>query len=382
MSASLVVILLTSVAERVAEADTQAKLDAAQANLNSLLDKIDAETATVNDLQGQTRALAARLNDVQSQIAQTQGEIGVVRIQLRMESDALRRDQQQLDDRARAAYETGGGGTLEFLLGSASLHDLTDRLQFVDSAVRSDAAIIAAVERERSNLTSERARLAGLQARLVATRTDMRAQGSRLQQELDAAKRTLDSLQRDRTDAEALVKKLKDQKAQERAAARLAAQQRQATDGGGSGGDGSGGTGGGGGDTGGGGSGPFSLCPVDQPRSYVDDFGVPRPGGRTHQGNDVYAPEGTPIRAPFAGTAVNANNDIGGIAVTVYGPNGYAYNAHMSRQGALGSVSAGTVIGYVGNSGDAVGGPTHDHFEWHPGGGSAVDPYPFLNQVC
>lgn len=133
-----------------------------------------------------------------------------------------------------------------------------------------------------------------------------------------------------------------------------------------------------------GGEGPFRVCPVDEPHAYSDDFGAPRWGGgyHLHQGNDIFAPEGTPIRAPFRGVAERAANTQGGESVIVRGRLGYVYNAHLSAYGTLGRVSAGTIIGYVGNTGNASGTAPHDHFEWHPGGGSAVNPFPFLNAVC
>jgi hypothetical protein len=105
----------------------------------------------------------------------------------------------------------------------------------------------------------------------------------------------------------------------------------------------------------------LQTCPVRGPASIADDFGVvvriPDVPVHIHQGNDMMAATGTPIVAPFAGTAVAAPNVMGGLAVKVYGELGYVYNAHLSAYGRLGQVRAGTVIGYVGSTGDA-GGPT------------------------
>jgi murein DD-endopeptidase MepM/ murein hydrolase activator NlpD len=128
----------------------------------------------------------------------------------------------------------------------------------------------------------------------------------------------------------------------------------------------------------------FRTCPVAGANDVTSNFGVwvIKPGvpKHIHQGNDISAAEGTPIVAPFDGNAVATPNTLGGIAVTVYGEQGYVYNAHMSAYGTLGAVKAGDVIGYVGSTGDAGG--SHDHFEWHPGNGNAIDPNPYLMAVC
>jgi len=131
-------------------------------------------------------------------------------------------------------------------------------------------------------------------------------------------------------------------------------------------------------------SNPFQVCPVDPPRHYSDDFGDPRyvGGYHRHEGNDIMAPRGTPIRAPFDGRATSSESWAGGVQIYVYGRGGFVFNSHVERTARLGRVRAGTVVGYVGNSGAASAGVVHDHFEWHPNDGPAVDPYPFLNAVC
>jgi murein DD-endopeptidase MepM/ murein hydrolase activator NlpD len=130
--------------------------------------------------------------------------------------------------------------------------------------------------------------------------------------------------------------------------------------------------------------GPFVICPVQAEGYYSNDFGAPRFAGgyHPHEGNDMFAEFGSPIVAPFDGRAETAANRLGGLAVKVFGKEGYVYNAHLIGYGKIGDVKAGTVIGYVGNTGDAIGGPPHNHFEWHPRNGRAINPYPYLQQVC
>lgn len=129
---------------------------------------------------------------------------------------------------------------------------------------------------------------------------------------------------------------------------------------------------------------PFQRCPVAGNVSVADNFGVIRemPGTprHVHQGNDIAASTGTPIVAPFDGNAVASSSDLGGMQVKVYGARGYVYNAHLSAFGKLGVVSVGDVVGYVGMTGNAT--APHNHFEWHPGDGAAVDPFMYLAAVC
>jgi peptidoglycan LD-endopeptidase LytH len=126
------------------------------------------------------------------------------------------------------------------------------------------------------------------------------------------------------------------------------------------------------------------VCPVAGAVDFVDSWGAARSGGRSHQGTDMMADYGTPTVAPVSGTLEQHSSSAGGLAWYVHGDDGNTYyGAHLSsyeNQGA-GWVEAGTVIGYVGDSGNAAGTP-HLHFEYHPGGGSAVNPYSLVAAAC
>ena len=123
-------------------------------------------------------------------------------------------------------------------------------------------------------------------------------------------------------------------------------------------------------------------CPVPG-ASFVNDFGYVRPDSTAHAGVDLFADRGTPIVAPVSGLVAWDPNPSGGKAFQLYGDDGVRYyGAHLDRYGDNGYVNAGDVIGYVGNTGDAVTTSPHLHFEMHPGSGLTMSPYPTLYQAC
>ena len=98
----------------------------------------------------------------------------------------------------------------------------------------------------------------------------------------------------------------------------------------------------------------------------------------------MLSPRGTPTVAPVSGTLSHRGNSLGGLSWHLNGDDGnYYYGTHLSAYAneGIGHVQAGTVIGYVGDTGNAKGTP-HLHFEIHPHHGAAIDPYPTVRKYC
>ncbi|MBD0330941.1 MAG: M23 family metallopeptidase, partial [Thermoleophilia bacterium] len=148
---------------------------------------------------------------------------------------------------------------------------------------------------------------------------------------------------------------------------------------------------------------PRLIFPVVGTVTYGNDYGDARGGGR-HEGNDLMAARRAPAVAAEGGTVsfwtrsaragcmltlrgdsgthylyIHLNNDLTGRNDNRGGcVPGVAYAAGL-RSGDR--VEAGAPVGFVGNSGDADATAPHLHFEVHPRGGAAVNPYPHLRRA-
>jgi peptidoglycan LD-endopeptidase LytH len=127
------------------------------------------------------------------------------------------------------------------------------------------------------------------------------------------------------------------------------------------------------------------LVPVGGMRvaQVKDSWHAPRPGGRQHEGQDIFAPRGTPVYSATEGYVVKiGESELGGKTVFVGGAGGrWYYYAHLDSYAPgleVGDrVTADTVLGHVGNTGNAAGTPPHLHFGVYTAAG-AVDPLPLL----
>ena len=126
------------------------------------------------------------------------------------------------------------------------------------------------------------------------------------------------------------------------------------------------------------------VCPLAGPFTHTDDFNAPRAVGGIHRANDLLAAQGTPVLAAASGAIEHRDSRVGGLSAHLKADNGdYYFYTHLSGYENVGAgrVAAGTVIGYVGMTGNAP--IPHLHFEIHRGGyGNYTNPYGPVRTAC
>ena len=129
----------------------------------------------------------------------------------------------------------------------------------------------------------------------------------------------------------------------------------------------------------------LQVFPMQGGCGFTDTWQDPRSGGRLHEGVDIIGAKGLAIYATNDGviSRMSTGGALGGNAIYVKIPNGtYFYYAHLDSfapgMAAGVPVKAGQIIGYNGSTGTTT---PHLHFEVHPFGGPAVNPYQFVKAV-
>lgn len=320
---------------------------------------VSASAATVGELKAQLEGVQRRysnagaaVDDAFDRLDQTDDRISDTQAHRKKALKELHAAQRVLARRARRMYRGGAVSPIAVLVGASTFDDFVTRMDYLKRIGNQDASAVANVKTKREALRKQERRL---QAQRKARANDLaavREKRADLERQLQSTSAEYERARRALAQARAA------------AAARSASQPAPASNVSVA-------------------PGPNGMVfPVAGPCYYSDTFGAARSGGRSHKGTDIMASSGVPVVAVVSGSVTAKTNGLGGKTIWLNGGGWSFYYAHLSGWAVSGgSVSAGQVIGYVGATGNASGGAPHLHFEMHPGGGDAVNPYPYLRNM-
>lgn len=323
-------------------------VEALRERMAAIQDDLDATTARIEELRTDQDNLTQRMRELDRRIEEIEAD-----------NSAL---QGRVVDRARSLYMGGSAGMFETLLSASDLAELSAELEYATRISDNDTLLFVRYSRLASELRVVRAEAAERAEELANVEESLDEQTADLQERFADAQ----------DDYEALKKRLAAEAAREAQSETTAAAPAGAA--------------------------PAvaaapapnlprgsMTCPVDGPNSFIDSWGYPRSGGRTHEGTDIMAASGTPVVAITDGTITYAGyGPSAGYWIILTGNDGNAYWYLHNTQNLVtgGSVRVGEQIATVGNTGNASGGAPHVHFEYHPGGGGPVNPYSMLAGLC
>jgi murein DD-endopeptidase MepM/ murein hydrolase activator NlpD len=367
-----------SASDRKAEVDRRIsglreEIAAARAKAGTLTSEIQAATQRIEALGGDIGALSALIDQLEAELSAHRARLDQLRSRIEAQTREIDYLKEQyaiairhLEERLIELYQNEETDSFGILLQVQSLGDLVDQLEYFETIGRQDQAITTElstlrdemkVAREQTRLTKvevakETDVLARKTAEQVAARTELVAQQNALAAARANRRSVLAGIRSSKAHAQ---EDLEDLQAE---SAALATQIRNSS----------------GGSSGSGSSSSGFIWPVNG----VVTSGFGWRWGRMHEGIDIAAPTGTPIRAAAGGSIIFAGY-MGGYGNLVVIDHGNGLSTAYAHQSAIyiggGSVSQGTVIGAVGSTGNSTG--PHLHFEVRVNG-SAVDPMGYL----
>ena len=343
-------------------------------------ERLATQAGDIEGIEQEIHAVEQEVTDLEAEEAELLAEVE--------EADA------RLSRRARLAFMHGDVSGVGMLLDGQDIGEVAERAALIQSLTLGDRAAAEEATAIRTALAVNREQRQTRAAELDELRAGYQEQADLLAADLEQLAadeaRFAEELEQQREEArrqrEAELRRQREAEAAERRAAEAERAAEAPAESGSSGGSG------GGSDSGGSsGDAPSSgglACPVGDPVFFTDTYGAPRSGGRSHQGVDMMAPHGTPVYAITSGKVTRmTGNNLGGISLYMYGDDGNQYYYTHLQGYASGTsvgqrVQAGTLIAYVGSTGNASSSAPHLHFEVQPGGGGSVNPYPYAAAAC
>lgn len=322
-------------------ADTLPMLPVAQAQT---LDDLDDAEQRVEELTDERDEVVARYEDTWAAIETTKAEL----VTLQDRADELDAEvaatTEALVDRARTTFKRGPVEGLQVLFSADGPDAAFQRVALLEAAQRREQIGVEEAVAARTALDQTTELIAQREAELQAMQADLDAHAEQLQAELASAAEEADEIRS------------------------LVSRQRRIDRGAQQG---------------------IYACIFDQGAfRFRDTWGAPRSGGRSHRGTDVFAGYRAPVYAITSGVVSrHSSSGLGGIGLYLRGDDGnvyyYAHLDSIDPGASVGTrVTAGELVGRNGSSGNASRSAPHVHFELHPGGGAAINPYPWLAAAC
>ena len=307
--------------------------------------------ARMDHIQGELDATTARIEGLRSEQEEVRDRISEIEVRLDDLADETARLQKTAVERARSLYLQGPTGAAEVLLEAQSFGQLYDRAEVLARVSGRDTEIFLRLSRSRAELEDLSVELEDRRVQLHETSEDLAAAGRDLREQLASVSSEYEALKAKLAAAEAAPDPVP-RGPEPKGPAPAPVQ------------------------------GSGKACPVAGAVSFVDSWGAPR-DGHTHVGVDMMADYGTPVVAIVSGTVSSGTSSSGGNMIFLSGEDGNSYWYLHNQQNLVtsGSVRVGQQIATVGDTGNATGIP-HVHFEYHPGGGGAVHPYPVVASIC
>ena len=322
-------------------------LETLEDRMGELQEDLDATTREIEELRTEEDALLTRIRELDARIGEIESN-----------NEALLK---RVVKRARSLYMGGSVGMLESLLSAEDMGELSDELEYATRVSDTDTSLFVRYSRIADELRVVRKEAEQRADELAQVEESLAERTDELQDRFRDASDDYEALKKEL--AAAAAREAREETAQTSVSAPVP----------------------------GGNSAPPPIsadgktCPVDGPNSFIDSWGYPRSGGRTHEGTDIMAAEGTSVVAITDGAITYAGyGSSAGNWLVLSGSDGHDYWYLHNRENIVtgGSVKVGEQIATVGNTGNASGGAPHVHFEYHPGGGGPVNPYPLLVDIC